>query len=171
MLRHARATVATVLFVASSLTAQTPTTVPSTIPFHGRLSLQSNGSVVSGNVKMVAAIYKSPTGGTALWTETHAAIAVNGGLFKMQLGSVKGFPTTLFDGSTLYVGLKMGTDSEMSPRFQMTSQAYSQTAGNAKDVKGADIFRELAPKAPIDLAEGHRYLARMVRFGLEHIME
>ena len=36
---------------------------------------------------------------------------------------------------------------------------------------GADIFRELAPKAPLDLAEGHRYLARMVRFGLEHIME
>ena len=36
---------------------------------------------------------------------------------------------------------------------------------------GSDIFRELAPRAPIDLAEGHRYLARMVRFGLEHIME
>ena len=36
---------------------------------------------------------------------------------------------------------------------------------------GGDIFRELAPNAPIDLAEGHRYLARMVRFGLEHIME
>jgi len=36
---------------------------------------------------------------------------------------------------------------------------------------GQDIFRELAPHAPIDLAEGHRYLARMVRFGLEHIME
>lgn len=36
---------------------------------------------------------------------------------------------------------------------------------------GADLFRELAPKSPIDLAEGHRYLARMVRFGLEHIVE
>ena len=36
---------------------------------------------------------------------------------------------------------------------------------------GADVFRELAPNAPIDLAEAHRYLARMVRFGLEHIME
>jgi len=37
--------------------------------------------------------------------------------------------------------------------------------------RGQDLFRELAPSAPIDLAEGHRYLARMVRFGLEHIME
>lgn len=36
---------------------------------------------------------------------------------------------------------------------------------------GGDLFRELAPDAPIDLAEGHRYLSRMVRFGLEQIME
>ena len=36
---------------------------------------------------------------------------------------------------------------------------------------GQDLFRELAPKGPLDLAEGHRYLARMVRFGLEHIVE
>ena len=36
---------------------------------------------------------------------------------------------------------------------------------------GQDLFRELAPNSPLDLAEGHRYLARMVRFGLEHIME
>ncbi|MEZ4293182.1 MAG: DUF1214 domain-containing protein [Myxococcota bacterium] len=36
---------------------------------------------------------------------------------------------------------------------------------------GQDLFRELAPDAPIDLADGHRYLARMVRFGLEHILE
>ncbi len=36
---------------------------------------------------------------------------------------------------------------------------------------GQDLFRENAPKGALDLAEGHRYLARMVRFGLEHIME
>ena len=36
---------------------------------------------------------------------------------------------------------------------------------------GADIFRDLAPNEPIDLAEGPRYLARMVRFGLEQILE
>jgi hypothetical protein len=36
---------------------------------------------------------------------------------------------------------------------------------------GKDIFRDLAPKDPIDLAEGHRYLTRAVRFGLTHIME
>ena len=36
---------------------------------------------------------------------------------------------------------------------------------------GQDLFRERAPRSPIDLADGHRYLARMVRFGLEQILE
>ena len=34
---------------------------------------------------------------------------------------------------------------------------------------GQDLVRELAPDSPIDVADGHRYLARMVRFGLEFI--
>ncbi|MBW2497151.1 MAG: DUF1214 domain-containing protein [Deltaproteobacteria bacterium] len=36
---------------------------------------------------------------------------------------------------------------------------------------GEDIFRDAAPDGPIDMADAHRYLARMVRFGLEHILE
>lgn len=36
---------------------------------------------------------------------------------------------------------------------------------------GQDIQRELAPDSPIDRVDAHRYLARMIRFGLEHIME
>ncbi len=36
---------------------------------------------------------------------------------------------------------------------------------------GQDLFREHAPDSPIDLADGHRYLARMVRAGLEQILE
>jgi len=36
---------------------------------------------------------------------------------------------------------------------------------------GAEILRETAPKAPIDLAEGHRYLARMLRAAFEQVVE
>ncbi|MBW2270899.1 MAG: DUF1214 domain-containing protein [Deltaproteobacteria bacterium] len=54
--------------------------------------------------------------------------------------------------------------------YLRSGAAWSDYCDGLKEA-GADIFRELAPKSPIDLAEGHRYLARMVRFGLEHIME
>ena len=88
---------------------------------------------------MFLAIYRVAIGGSAVWTETHNAVAVNAGIFNLQLGSVAGFPPGLFDGSSLYVGVTVGADSEMTPRFAITSQVYSQLAANAKDVKGADI--------------------------------
>lgn len=39
------------------------------------------------------------------------------------------------------------------------------------EAAGAEVLRESAPKAPIDLAEGHRYLARMLRAAFEQIVE
>jgi hypothetical protein len=36
---------------------------------------------------------------------------------------------------------------------------------------GADLLRETAPRSPLDLAEGHRYLARMLRAAFEQIVE
>ena len=37
--------------------------------------------------------------------------------------------------------------------------------------RGKDLLRETAPKSPVDIAEGHRYLAQMVRSCFELIME
>lgn len=54
--------------------------------------------------------------------------------------------------------------------YLASGEAWADYCDGLKE-GGQDIFRDLAPKAPIDLAEGHRYLARMIRFGLEHIME
>ncbi len=54
--------------------------------------------------------------------------------------------------------------------YLRSGEAWADYCDGLKEA-GQDIFREHAPNAPIDLAEGHRYLARMIRFGLEHIME
>lgn len=37
--------------------------------------------------------------------------------------------------------------------------------------RGKDLLRETAPKSPVDLAEGHRYLAQMLRSAFELILE
>lgn len=37
--------------------------------------------------------------------------------------------------------------------------------------RGRDLFRDTAPKSPVDVAEGHRYLAHMVRSSFELILE
>ena len=39
------------------------------------------------------------------------------------------------------------------------------------EAAGAEILRDGAPRSPLDLAEGHRYLARMLRAAFEQILE
>ncbi len=112
--------------------------VPTTLPFQGRLALQT-GSAVNTTVKMVFHIYGTATGGTSRWSETHNAVAVTKGLFKVELGSVTGFGPTLFNGDDLYLGVQVATDAEMVPRVALSSQAYAQLARNAHDVKDRDI--------------------------------
>ena len=72
MPRRAIRSLLPLLLATTSLAAQG---VPSTIPFQGRLTLQSNGGAVSGSVKIVASLYKTSSGGAALWTETHNSVA------------------------------------------------------------------------------------------------
>ena len=128
MLKPALATA--ILVLAVCLPAQS---VPSTMPFQGKLTLQGGGAV-SAAVAMTFRIWSAATAGTQRWRETHSSVAVNKGLFKAELGSVTGFPPTLFDGKPLYLSVQVGTDAKMLPRLEISSQAYAQLAKNAMDV-------------------------------------
>ena len=129
-------TFAVLVLPAPEVTAQT--SVPASLPFQGRLTLQSGGNA-NGSLKLTFRFYAQATGGTALWSEVHPAVRVTNGLFKVELGSTAAFPAKLFDGKKLYMSLQVASDAEMTPRLVVTSQAYSKLAENAVDVKGHDI--------------------------------
>lgn len=122
--------------VLSPLSAQAP--IPATLSFQGRLALQGGG-VANGVLPFTFRIYNLPTGGLARWTESNPAVSANNGLFAVELGSITGFPTDLFDGRALYLGVQVNNDPEMVPRLSIPSQAYAQLAVNALDVPGRDI--------------------------------
>jgi hypothetical protein len=88
--------------------------VPATVGYQGRLYDQS-GTPVSGTMSVTFSLYASATGGTAVWSETQSVSFANG-YFAVQLGSVTGFGTTAFDGTVRYLGVKVGSDAEMTPR-------------------------------------------------------
>jgi hypothetical protein len=113
-------------------------TVPATQPFQGRLTLQAGGNA-NGVFAMTFRIYDQPAGGTLLWSESQAAVSVNQGVFKTELGSVTGFPPALFDGRTLHLGIQVSSDAEMVPHLPITTQAYAQRAAEAGDVTGRDV--------------------------------
>ncbi len=59
--------------------------------------------------------------GSLLWEETQEVV-VKGGVFRVFLGSVTPLPSTLnFETGNYYVGIRIGTDSEMVPRKKLGS--------------------------------------------------
>jgi hypothetical protein len=74
-------------------------------------------------------LYDVPTGGVPLWEEfwTGAnSVNVSDGLFSVMLGSINTDLTSVVQGhDTLYLGITVGTDSEMEPRVQLGSVPFS----------------------------------------------
>jgi len=111
--------------------------------FPGLLSLDgfltnSSGSALNGSYSFVFTLYTVSSGGSALWTETQT-LAVSSGKLNALLGSVSALDLP-FD-QDYYLGVKVGADSEMSPRYRVASSAYSYTARNlAPNATAADNF-------------------------------
>ena len=117
----------TVIFFLCSISSAD---VPGMINYQGKLTT-SGGALVNDTVEMTFSIYPDTTGSLADWTETQAQVAVKDGIFNVLLGSVVSIPSSVFGGSTKYLGVKVGSDPEMRPLKQMVSVPYAYRAGTA----------------------------------------
>jgi len=109
--------------------------VPQMINYQGTLTDKNGTPVANGNYTMEFKIYDVASGGAALWSEkwdpTTSQIAVVGGTFNAMLGFLTPIPAAFFaDHPVAFLGIKVGTDTEMLPRQQITSVGYAFTAGN-----------------------------------------
>ena len=107
------------LFLAASVLAQ-----PGMINYQGKLT-DNAGVPVSATVSIVFSIYGAATGGTPLWTETQSSVVVQDGIYNVLLGSTTSIPDAVFDGGDRWLGVKVGADSEMSPRQRIASVGYA----------------------------------------------
>jgi len=105
--------------------------IPYTINYQGYLT-DAMGSPVNGTVSMTFSLYTVASGGTALWTEPQNVI-VSGGIYSVILGSVSTLTPLAFD-VPYWLGVKVGSDAEMTPRVQLTSVGYSFTSDMAMDL-------------------------------------
>jgi hypothetical protein len=120
----------TVPSLAAPLRAPSATST-STISYQGRLA-DSAGNPLTDKYNMEFRIYDVPTGGTPLWTEMWTganAVDVSDGLFNVMLGSIDNTLASSIEGyDELYLGITVGTDSEMVPRVQLGSVPFSMQA-------------------------------------------
>ncbi len=104
--------------------------VPGMINYQGKLATGSSGCL-NDTVQIVFSIYPDSSSSTASWAETLSQVVVKEGVFSILLGSTKLIPDSIFDGSIKYLGVKVESDPEMTPRRPMVSVAYAYRAGTA----------------------------------------
>ncbi len=132
--RTAVATIATVLVVAGLIAEASATHAASgvhrALPFSATLSA-TGGSPITGSRELTFRLYSTETGGTALWTESYtgsAAVSVTNGRFSVQLGARDSLGSIDFNSDSLYLGITVVGDSELSPRIRLGAAPYALNA-------------------------------------------
>jgi hypothetical protein len=88
------------------------------INYQGKLADSSDNLVTDGTYSMEFKLYTQPSGGSPIWTETRTGsnkVQVTKGLFSILLGEINPLSGVDFN-QTLYLGVNIENDGEMSPR-------------------------------------------------------
>ncbi|MGC1378032.1 MAG: tail fiber domain-containing protein [Anaerolineales bacterium] len=105
-----------------------------TIPYQGRLT-DTSGGALNGAYTVVFRLYNVASGGSPLWEEYWTgvnSVQVANGLFNVMLGSLTPIPQDLINGNnSLWLGIDVGSDAEMTPRVQLGSAPYAFQANHA----------------------------------------
>lgn len=127
------------LFVVQTLftiRAQAVDGINKQINFQGKLQNSNGTNVADGNYSVVFTLYDAASNGTNLWTETQS-VSTTDGIFRVSLGSVNSaLGSVNFNSDSLYLGIKVGADDEMTPRVRFTAVPY---AFNAQKVNGLTV--------------------------------
>ncbi len=100
----------------------------STISYQGYLVDANGNPVNAAALAMVFKLYNVASGGVALWAETQN-VAVSNGLFSVELGATTPFSTSMLaNNNDLWLGITIGSDTEMSPREKIASAPYALLA-------------------------------------------
>lgn len=125
-------------FIVSAPPSFAATGINRQFTYQGRLLDSTGVSVVDGTYSIKFSLYDAPSSGTRLWTAngttltpTAVSVSVSNGLFSVNLGDVSAgqnaFDISWFQDS-LYLGVTVGADSEMTPLKRLTSVPYAFVA-------------------------------------------
>ena len=113
--------------VASPVFAQT---FNQQINYQGKLATPAGVAVSDGTYSMVFRLYNVASGGSNIWSETQT-VTVTDGLFSVMLGSSTSLASVDF-AQTLYLGINVDADGEMTPRKILGAVPAAFEANNAQ---------------------------------------
>jgi hypothetical protein len=95
---------------------------PDSLSFQGFVTDPGGVPIDTPGVSVIFTLYE---GSAPVWTETQPSVAIVGGVFNVLLGSVSPLNTVRFN-RPLLLGIKVGGDSEISPRTPLAAAAYAK---------------------------------------------
>ncbi len=98
--------------------------IPGVISYQGILTDNKGNPKPDGEYNFVFNLYESKTGNSPVWTESKTLLVENG-LFSTNLGSQNPLTQSVKFDKPYWLGIKTGTDAELTPRILLTSVAYS----------------------------------------------
>jgi len=145
------------------------TAVPQLFNYQGFLTA-GGGNPLTGTFSMTFTIYDDSTGGNIIWTETQPGIVVDVGNFSALLGSVTTLVYTVFNGTTRYLGVKVGTDPEITPRTRLATSPYAFRISTVDGASGGTITGNISigstPNSNIKVLINPSFNIPVTQFGL-----
>jgi len=113
-----------------------------TLPYQGLATDAKKNPKADGFYAAVFSLYSASTGGTALWSESQS-VSTTKGRFSTTLGSIVTIPDNLFQGSTLYLGVKFDGGFE-GGRVLLGTAPWATAVGKSSTSAFADSAGKVA---------------------------
>ena len=110
-------------------TAPAQTSIPRMFTYQGVLTAPNGNAVANGPYEVTIRLYATPTGGPALWEETHTITTVNG-VFDVVMGRM--VPLTLTFDRQYWLAVEIAQEGEMIPGTRLTAVPYALFADRAR---------------------------------------
>ena len=123
--------------------------VPKKINYQGMLTTGTPPVPVTGTQTMIFSLYDVASGGAALWTETRSVTLDSAGRYSVDLGAVN--PINLAQAKPYWLGVKVGTDPEMTPRKELTSAMYALFLDGITVKNGSVGIGTMTPNSKLDV--------------------
>ncbi len=119
------------LLAVALLASQVFGAVPNLINYQGVLTDDTGVVVADGSYKLTVRLYDVSTGGSAIFTESHDAVAVVDGVFSLSIGSVNTALGALSFDDPYYLSLEVNDSGvELTPRVALQAVPYALNAAN-----------------------------------------
>jgi len=109
--------------------------IPQSLTLNGKLT-DSSGSILSGDYNMTFKFYSDYTGGSSMLTIANQTVSVGSdGIYHTFLQGIN-----LTFVKPTYLGIAVRTDSEMSPRINLTSSPYSFRSNVTENLNASNNY-------------------------------